>query len=137
MPQLANIPWLAVIVATLIAFVIGAVYYTTLGKRWMKAAGIEAKPGAKINPMLFVNSLVFEFIMATMTSGVLFHIYASGVTLRLGLISGFLLWLGFILPTLAINQRYQGFGWDLTLIDVIHWLLVMLAIGGTIGFIGM
>lgn len=39
--------------------------------------------------------------------------------------------------TVAVNQRYEGFGWDLTLIDAGHWLGVALIMGGVIGFFGI
>ena len=38
--------------------------------------------------------------------------------------------------TLTVNQRYQGFGWDLTILDGIHWLIVALLMGGIIGAFG-
>lgn len=135
--QFAGMNWLAIVVATIAAFIIGAVYYGAVGKRWMKAAKIVPK-GEKMmpSPALLINSLVMEFVLAIMTAGVIGHLGSGQVSLTNGLISGFFLWLGFILPTMSINQRYQGFGWDLTLIDGIHWLLVMLAIGGIVGLFG-
>lgn len=134
--MMENTNWIAVIVATIVAFVIGGAYYGALAKPWMRAARIDPSKPMKMTPAMIATSLGMEFIMALMTSGVLFHIYAGAATLRQGLIAGVLLWLGFIVPTLSINQRYEGYGWDLTLIDAGHWLLVMLAIGATITLIG-
>jgi hypothetical protein len=34
------------------------------------------------------------------------------------------------------QNRYEGFGWDLTLIDTGHWLGVLLLIGAVIGWFG-
>lgn len=134
--MLANTNWIAVIAATVVAFVIGGAYYGALAKPWMKAARIEPSTPMKMTPAVIATSVGMEFLMALMTSGVLFHLYAGAASLRQGLIAGFLLWLGFILPTVSINQRYEGYGWTLTMIDAGHWLLVMLAIGGTIALIG-
>jgi hypothetical protein len=50
---------------------------------------------------------------------------------------GLFIWAGIIFTTMTINNRYQGFGWDLTLIDGLHWLLVMVGIGLTIGWFGV
>ena len=135
--QFAGVNWLAVVAAAVVAFVIGAVYYGAIGERWMKAARIVPKGGKMVPaPSLLINSLIMELVLAAMTAGVIGHLGPGQVTLGNGLISGFFLWLGFIVPTISINQRYQGFGWDLTIIDCIHWLLVMLAIGGTVGLFG-
>lgn len=38
-----------------------------------------------------------------------------------------------IATTIAVNQCYEGFGWDLTPIDWGHWLGVMLIMGAIIG----
>lgn len=135
--QFAGMNWLAIVVATIAAFIIGAVYYGAVGKRWMKAAKIVPK-GEKMvpAPSLLINSLVMEFVLAIMTAGVISHLGPGQVTVANGVISGFFLWIGIIVPTMSINQRYQGFGWDLTIIDGIHWLLVMLAIGGIVGLFG-
>ena len=46
-------------------------------------------------------------------------------------------WLGFMATTLAVNQRYEGFGWDLTIIDGLHWLGVALIMGAVIGGFGV
>ena len=134
--MMENTNWLAVIAATIVAFVIGGAYYGALAKPWMRAARIDPSRQMKMTPAMIGTSLGMEFIMALMTSGVLFHIYGGAATLRQGLIAGVLLWIGFIVPTVSINQRYEGYGWNLTLIDAGHWLLVMLAIGGTITLIG-
>jgi hypothetical protein len=37
---------------------------------------------------------------------------------------------------MTVNHRYQGFGWDLTLIDGLHWLGVALVMGAVIGWFG-
>ncbi|PWV98252.1 uncharacterized protein DUF1761 [Hoeflea marina] len=135
--QFAGLNWLAIPVAAICAFIIGAVYYGAMAKHWMKAAKITGT-GEKMmpSPVLLINSLVMELVLATMTAGVIGHLGPGQVTAVNGVISGFFLWLGFIVPTISINQRYQGFGWDLTLIDSLHWLLVMLAIGGVVGLFG-
>lgn len=130
-----GISYIGVLVATIAAFVIGAVYYGALGKPWMKAARIKPEE-AKMSPMLFVNSLICELIMAFILAGLIGHLGTGQINPYNGLVSGFFVWLGFVATTLAVNHRYQGFGWDLTLIDAVHWLLVLLAMGAIIGWFG-
>lgn len=132
----AGVNYIAIVVAAIAAFAFGAVYYGTLSKPWMKAARIDPTT-AKMSPALFVTSFVCELIMAWVLAGVLWHIGAGEFTLRNGLISGLFVWLGFIATTLAMSHRYQGFGWNLTIIDSLHWLGVVLIMGAIIGWWGV
>lgn len=75
--------------------------------------------------------------MATMVAAVVGHLGPGEVTLANGVVSAFFLWVGFVATTLVVNHRYQGFGWDLSLIDGVHWLLVLLAMGAIIGAMGV
>ncbi len=129
----SSVSWLGVAVATVVAFVIGGAYYGLLGKPWMKAARIDPAE-TNMSASLFITSILSEFVMAIILS-VLFGVLTMGEpSIMAGLKAGFLLWLGFVMTTQVINHRYQGFGWDLTLIDGVHWLLVLLAQGAIIGY---
>ena len=132
----AGMNYLAVLIAAIAAFVIGAGYYGILGKPWMKAARIDPA-SAQMSPVLFAISFASELVMATMVAGVVGHLGPGEATLVNGIASGFFLWLGFVATTLVVNHRYQGFGWDLSLIDGVHWLLVLLTMGATIGAMGV
>ena len=44
------------------------------------------------------------------------------------------LWLAWRL--LVVNHRHQGSGWTLTVIDGLHWLLVLLVMGAVLGWFG-
>ena len=129
---------LAIVLAALAAFFWGALYYSFLSKPWMRAArldraAIEARP---IWPMLVVSFLA-ELVMAWVLAGVIGHLGEGQVSLRNGLISGLFAWAGFMATTLAVNHRYEGFGWDLTAIDAGHWLGVALLMGAVIGELGV
>jgi hypothetical protein len=102
----------------------------------MKAARIKPEE-AKMEPSLFITSFVAELIMAWVLAGVIGHLGAGQVTFWNGVVSGAFIWLGFMATTVAVNQRYEGFGWDLTLIDAGHWLGVALIMGGVIGLFGV
>lgn len=128
--------YLAILVAAVAAYLAGAIYYGWLGKIWMKAARINPED-AKMSLPLMITGFVCELIMAWVMAGVIGHLGQGQVTIRHGLISGALLWLGFIATTQTVNHRYQGFGWNLTLIDSLHWLIVALLMGGIIGAFGI
>lgn len=126
----------AVLAATVAAFIVGAVYYGTLSKPWMRAAGI-AEEDARFGPALFAMTLVCLFVMAFVLAGLIGHLGDGQVTLRNGVISGLFVWAGFMATTMTVNHRYRNDGWDLTLIDGLHWLLVALVMGAVIGLIGV
>jgi hypothetical protein len=136
----SSINWLSVSLATIAAYAIGAVYYTVLGKPWMKAARIDPAT-AKVRYSAFVTAFLAELIMAIVLFFVLDDITFAGTfseefDLKSGLAWSFIFWLGFAAMVVTVNRRYEGFGWDLTIIDCIHWLLVLLAMGAIIGWFG-
>lgn len=130
-----TVDYLAVLVAAAAAFVFGAVYYGVLGKPWMKAARIDPAE-AKMSAGLFVTSFVAELVMAFVLSLAINAFGMGTTTIAGGLVTGVVAWLGFMAATMTVNHRYQGFGWDLTLIDGLHWLGVALVMGATIGWFG-
>lgn len=132
----AGMNYLAIPAAAIAAFVFGAAYYGALGKPWMKAARIDPA-GAKMSPALFAVSFIAELVMAFVLAGVIGHLGSGQVTLANGVVAGLLVWAGFIATTVAVNQRYEGFGWTLTLIDAGHWLGVALVMGAVIGWMGL
>ena len=131
----AGISYLAIIVAAIAGFVLGAVYYGILSKPWMKAARIDPSRST-VSPSLFVTTFLAELVMAWILAGLVGHLGPGQVTLWNGVISAGFVWLGFVATTLVVNHRYGGFGWDLTFIDAAHWLLVLVAMGAIIGLLG-
>ncbi len=130
---------LSVLTGAVVAWLFGAVYYTTLGKAWMAAQGktaesckaeFAAKSGlAKFVP--FVLSFVGALIMGVVIYGILTH---SGLwSLRAGMITGAFCWFGFVLTTVTVNNAYAGRKVMLTVIDAVHWLGALVIIGGIIG----
>ena len=130
---------LSVLTGAVVAWLFGAVYYTTLGKVWMAAQGktaesckaeFAAKSGlAKFAP--FVLSFVGALIMGVVIYGILTH---SGLwSLRAGMITGAFCWFGCVLTTVTVNNAYAGRKVMLTVIDAAHWLGALVIIGGIIG----
>ncbi len=128
--------YLAILVAAVAAFVFGAAYYGALGKPWMKAARLTPET-TNMTAALFITSFICELIMAWVLAGVIGHLGTGEVTLWNGIVSGAFVWLGFMATTTVINQRYEGYGWDLSIIDGLHWLGVALIMGAIIGWWGV
>ena len=128
--------YLAIVVAAVAAFLFGGAYYGALSKPWMRAARMRPED-AKMSAGLFITTFIAELVMAWVLAGVIGHLGAGQITLRNGVISAAFIWLGFFATALTINHRYQGFGWDLTVIDAIHYLGALLIMGAIIGWWGV
>lgn len=136
----AGISLTAILIAAVVGFVIGGIWYGVLGNAWMKAASIDPadmvdEQGKKKMPLVpMILAAVANLILATILAGLMGHMV---VDVRHGLITAAFIALGFILPTLLVNYSIQGRPFSLTLIDAGHWLLVLLAMGAIIGYIGV
>lgn len=127
--------WLAVIAAAVVAWLFGAVWYVALSKPWLAAARLDPAT-MKRSALPFIVSFVAELVMAFVLALVVGAMTGGEPNPAAGLVFGFVLWLGFVVTTLSVNHRYQGFGWGLTAIDAGHWLGVLLIMGALIGWFG-
>jgi hypothetical protein len=130
----------AVLVSAVAGFVIGGVYYRALAKPWMAAHGFTREmvrahhgKGARLWPLVILFGA--ELAMAFVLAGAIWH--AQAYTVRGGLISGAIVWAGFVLTTLAVNNSFGLRSPKLIAIDGGHWLLVLLAIGAIVGGWGL
>jgi hypothetical protein len=93
-------------------------------------------PGGKrrmpVGPMIL--SFVAVLIMALMLAGIVGHLGPPVVAN--GLISGALVWFGFVITTIAVNNAFQKRAPMLTVIDGGHWLAVLLVQGIVLGLFG-
>lgn len=136
-PSASNL--MTILGAAVLAWLFGAAYYGVLGKTWlaaqgrtmeeMKAANANKSSVAKAFP--FVLSLLAEIVMATVLLGLLAHM--KMVTLQGGLLTAGFVWVGFVLPTIWVNNAYPSRSTALTLIDAGHWLGVLLVMGAVVG----
>lgn len=130
-----EVNFVAVLVATVAAFAFGALWYGALfSKAWLKAIGkSEEDLERTITPM--VVTFVAQFVMATVLYGILVHVGIAGI--RAGILSGVMVWGGFVLTSMVINHAFQGAKPMLTLIDGGHFLGVLIIMGGILGAFGV
>jgi hypothetical protein len=135
-----HIDYLAVLVAGAAAWIAGAVWYGVLGKAWLVALGkTKAElmgPGGKPKPGPFVISFMADLIIAFVLAGVVGAVGAGKTTVLAGIATGALMWLGFVVTTMAVNNAYAGRRTTLTVIDAGHWLLAMVVAGAVVGAFG-
>lgn len=129
-----KINYIAVGIAAVVMWVIGALWYGALfSAQWMMYTGITEEMAkamsAKDNAILMGGSLVAAFVMFYVQSHV--H-HAFQVKDTKGAIQAAVWnWLGFIAMVVFVNNLYQGKSFMLTLIDSGYWLVSMI-IGGMI-----
>jgi len=70
-----------------------------------------------------------------MLAGVMGHI--GDISIKGGVITGFFLWLGFVITTMGVNHAFSGAKTMLTVIDGFYWLAVLLIQGAVIGAFGV
>ncbi|MEG6508174.1 DUF1761 domain-containing protein [Methyloligella sp. 2.7D] len=121
----------AVLAAAAAGFLVGWIWYSIFGGAWRAGLGPSAP---RSTPILLVLAAIANLVMAAMLSGVLFH---TGLwTWHGGMISGALLWTGFVLTTVGVSESFQNRPPSVIAIDVGHWLFVLLAMGTILGTFG-
>ena len=138
-----TVNWLSILIAAIVSWLFGALYYGALAKLWVQAQGktmeqFRAEQAAKVGQFTaqlpFILSFVADLVMAWALYGILTHM--NLFTLRAGIISGALIWFGFVLTTISVNYAFSGRRPMLTLIDAGHWLGVLVIIGAIVGWFG-
>ncbi len=132
--DLSNINYLAVVVATLAAFALGALWYSPVlfSKVWQKEVGLtdETLKGAnmaKIFGTCLVLTAVMAFGMALMLKG---HDMGD-LGLQIGLIHGLYVGVFFVGMSMGINYLYQRKSLKLWFIDA-GYQIVFLGLQGLI-----
>jgi len=137
--SLDAINWLAVIIATVVAFLIGAVWYSFLFRtQWMAATASPAtaaamQPASPLPRLLAINfcgNLLLSIVLSALIQSLGAATFIGGVGV------GLLAWVGFVATVLAVNNSFANRPRALTLIDGGHWLVVLVVDGAIIGLFG-
>ncbi|MGO9410196.1 MAG: DUF1761 domain-containing protein [Spirochaetia bacterium] len=121
--------FLAVVVAALASFGLGALWYAVLfGKTWQRLSGTtEVKQTAVSLIVVFVGSLFMSFVLHHAIIFANTFLKTSGV--GGGLMVGFFNWIGFIAPVTIGVVTYQKRPFALWLLDNAYWLISLLVMG--------
>lgn len=128
---------LGIFAATLAGWGFGAAYYGLMGRHWLDAIAFrpeeraKLEAGGKMDPTPFILAFVGELLMAVVLSAVMLHF--APASLVKGATIGVMLWLGFVAPTMIVNNAYAMRSLRLTAIDALHWLGVLIVMGSIIG----
>lgn len=138
----AGVDYWAIVIAALAGNAAGAIWYGLLKEPWMAANGltksmIKSADGKMQSLVPYVMAMLAQLIMAAILAGIIGHLGKGYINLRNGVISGALCWLGFVFTTLTVNHTFALRKRVLLLIDGGYWLVVLLLMGGIIGWMGV
>lgn len=109
-----DLNWLAIIVSTVAAMIIGAGWYGAFAGPWAREAGVNMndKSGAGMGYAIStLTALVTAIFMAKVVG------YLGADTLLTGLMAGIGVWLGFVATTTLMNTAWEKRSWTLWLIN--------------------
>ena len=112
-----DINYLAVLVAAIVSWGIGALWYSPVlfAKPWMKLIGKKEKDlknGSKSGYLIaLIAFLLVAYVMAHIVD------YAASTSWITGMETGLWLWMGFVATTMAINYSFGQRSRDLWVID--------------------
>ena len=131
MPELSSLNWLAIGGATVLAFVLGGLWYGPLfGKAWMAALGkteadIEPTPAPFV--ISFFTALVTCIVVAVLMAALGIDTAVGGALF--GLATG----IGFIATAMASDSAFCGWGMRLFLIQAGYRVSYAVLMGAVIG----
>ena len=136
--EFAGTNYSSVGIAVVAGYAFGAAWYMVLSKPWIAATGrTEAEIKASFSPVVYIVVFIAQLVMAIFLAGAMGHVAAAAMTPGGGLLSGAIIWLGFVITTMVVNHGFGGQKRMLTVIDGTHWLGVLLIQGLIIGWIGV
>ena len=111
-----------ILLATAAGFGFGALWYGLFGKPWMRAAVVDERTVRDAPKAIYAAAFAFEFWIACILAGaiILAPPEAGAWTMAIG--SAVVIWIGFVAPTILVNQRYAMRPFAQTAIDAGHWL---------------
>lgn len=106
---LSDLNWLAVLVAALAYFAIGAVWYAppVFGKVWMAAGGMAMpEPGTRPSPAIYLTPLIGS-VLSAVALGML--ALATGTdSLQKGIVLGLVVAIGFAVSIALVTAQFES-----------------------------
>lgn len=131
MPQV-HINFLAVVVAAVVAFLIGGLWYSPLlfAKQWVKAHGYTDEQVAEMQKgagKAYAVTLVCDFLIALAIAVLIGYIHMERCVQGLKL--GLLIWAGFAFPLGLIASMFSGKRITVFVIDTAYQLVYLVLMG--------
>jgi len=129
--DLSTLNWLAVLVATLSTFVIGALWYGPIfGKIWMKEQGFTEEDLKNANMgKIYGTAFVLEFIMAFNLAMFIGPEAGVGTSIFYAFLAGF----GWIAMAIGVNYLFNSRTLRLWFIDAFYFVICFVIMGAIYG----
>lgn len=133
---MANMSWIAVLVAAVAGFLVGGIWYgPLLGKAWMKERGFTEEDLKQGNmAMIYGTTFVLSIVSAIFLGHLLVHFGSMSARSTMMISVGVAL--GFIVPAIGTNYLFSRASFRLFLIDAGYWLLFYAAMGAVFVVLG-
>jgi len=124
---MGSLNWLAIVVATVAFFAVGALWYGLLFRNvWAREVGVTEPPQGPAVARIMGLTLLSEFVVV-LTLGHLFARIQPGDHAKMMMATGF--GLAIMTPAIGINYLHQRRSLTLFLIDAGHFVVGMAAVG--------
>ena len=134
-----DINYWAILVSAIAFFMIGAIWYNDIlfGKAWRSSMGKTdeefEEDRTKTNMsksfgLMFLGSLLMAFITAYLVD-LISVAYPTASNIKLGLMTGFWVWLGYIASYVLTAISFEGKSWKYYFINTGYWLVGVLIMG--------
>jgi hypothetical protein len=143
MEHFPAVNYLAVLVAALVIFILGGLWYSPVlfAKRWIALQGrteeqMRADAAAANMPLLYISAIICSLVIAYMMAHFLGHMAGAGMmspNAAHGALFGFAAWLGFAAPTSYATAIFSGTPRQKWLIDSGYNLVSFVLAGAILG----
>ncbi len=133
---MANLNWIAILVAAAAGFVVGGIWYGPLfGKAWMKERGLTEEGLKQANMLLIYGT---TFLLSIVSAIFLGHLLAhfGEMSARSTMMISVGIALGFIVPAIGTNYLFSRASLKLFGIDAGYWIAFYAAMGAVFVFLG-
>lgn len=130
-----EINWLAVILATFAAFMLGGLWYGPLfGRVWRAAEGQAEPPPAKAKHPAFVYGL--SFVLMLIAAAILAIVLGPAPDVARSVGAGFVIGVGWVATSFGVNYLFAGRRFALFAVDAGYNVVLFSAMGLIIGLFG-
>ncbi len=131
--------YLVVLIAAVAAYAFGAVWYTTMSRPWIAAAGIPVDADGKPQGNGSATPFIVGFVAEVLVAGMMRHIFRqSGLdTVLEGLMGGLGIGLFLITPWVTMNYAFAARPYKLSLLDGVNAVVGCTIMGLVFGIAGV
>lgn len=122
----STLNWLAIIVATISTFVIGALWYGPIfGKVWMQENGFTEEDLKEANMVkIYGTTFILELIMAVNLA-----LFLKGMSVQEGMLYGFFTGFGWVAMAMGVNYLFSRNTFRLWFIDSFYFVISFTLMG--------